>query len=56
VVKALMAGMMETTVPWPCVSTLAAYSGPEPGSGVITREKADPRLAPRGAVADTMSV
>src|SRR5580658_4883066 len=48
--------MIETTVFWPWVSTRAAYSGPDPASGVITTAKAEPALAPRGSVAGTVSV
>src|SRR5580693_5221373 len=55
VVRALTAGTIDTTVlPW--VATRAAYSGPDPASGVITMAKADPCLAPRGSVAGTVRV
>ena len=55
-VRALVAGRMETMVFWPCVSTRAAYSGPDPASGVMTTANADPRLAPRGALTGATSV
>src|ERR1035437_3000717 len=48
--------MMETTVLWCWVSTRAAYSGPDPASGVITMENAVPRLAPGGGVTGVISV
>src|ERR1035437_9696143 len=48
--------MMETTVLWCWVSTRAAYSGPDPASGVITMANAVPRLAPGGGVTGVISV
>jgi len=42
VVRALTAGTIDATVFWPWVSTRAAYSGPDPASGVMTTAKADP--------------
>ena len=56
VVRALTAGTIDTTVFWPWVATRAAYSGPDPASGVITMAKADPGLAPLGGVAGTVRV
>ena len=54
VVRALTAGTIDATVFWPWVSTRAAYSGPDPASGVITTAKGDPWLAPLGAIAGTV--